>query len=124
MNKVQAYQSFWESFGLTAYDENTVPDDAMAVNNGKYITYEMADGEFNSTLALTASLWYKGYSWAEITEKELAISHEISRGGKLVPCDGGAIWIKKGTPWAQRMPDTSSDSIRRIVLNVEVEFLD
>ena len=124
MNKIQAYQAFWESFGLTAYDENTVPDDAMSVNNGKYITYEMADGEFNYTNALTASLWYKGYSWSEITEKELSISNEISRGGKIIPCDSGAVWIKKGTPWAQRMPDTTSDSIRRIVLNVEVEFLD
>lgn len=124
MNKVQAYQSFWESFGLTAYDENTVPDNAMEINNGKYITYEMSDSEFGSTVALTASLWYKSYSWAEITEKELFISHEISRGGKLIPCEGGAIWIKKGVPWAQRMPDASSDMIRRIVLNVEVDFLD
>ena len=28
MDKFQAQQSFWSSFGLTAYDENTVPDDA------------------------------------------------------------------------------------------------
>lgn len=124
MNKVQAYQSFWSSFGLTAYDENTVPDDAMTVNDGKYITYEMSDSDFGNTVALTASIWYRGYSWAEITEKELSIANEISRGGKLIPCDGGAIWIQKGSPWAQRMPDSSSDSIRRIVLNVEVEFLD
>ena len=124
MNKVQAYQSFWSSFGLTAYDENTVPDDAMTANDGKYITYEMSDSDFGNPVALTASIWYRGYSWAEITEKELSIANEISRGGKLIPCDGGAIWIQKGSPWAQRMPDSSSDSIRRIVLNVEVEFLD
>ena len=124
MNQLQAYQSFWASFGLTAYDENTVPDDAMSVNNGKYITYEMSDSEFDYPVALTASIWYKSYSWAEISQKELAIARDISRGGKLVPCDGGAIWIKKGSPWAQRMADSSSDSIRRIILNVEVEFLD
>ena len=96
----------------------------MAVNNGKYITYEMSDSEFDYPVALTASIWYKSYSWAEISQKELAIARDISRGGKLVPCDGGAIWIKKGSPWAQRMADASSDSIRRIILNVEVEFLD
>ena len=124
MDKLQAYQSFWESFELTAYDENTVPDGAMALNNGKYITYEMADSDFDRTIALTASLWYDGYSWAEISQKELEIAHDISRGGKIIPCDGGAIWIKRGAPWAQRMSDSSSDKIRRIVLNVEVEFLD
>ncbi len=124
MNKLQAYQSFWESFELTAYDENTVPDNAMSINNGKYITYEMSDSDFGNPVALTASLWYKGYSWAEISEKELEIAHAITRGGKLILCDEGAIWIRKGVPWAQRMADSSSDMIRRIVLNVEVEFLD
>lgn len=124
MDKAQAYQSFWESFGLTAYDENTVPDNALEINNGKYITYEMSVSDFGSPVALTASIWYRGYSWLDITEKEMEISRDVSRGGKLVHCDGGAIWIRKGIPWAQRMSDSSSDSIRRIILNVEVEFLD
>ena len=37
MDKAQALHSFWSGFGLTAYDENTVPDGAQL----PYITYEV-----------------------------------------------------------------------------------
>lgn len=37
MNKAQAIQAFWESFGVPAYEESTVPDDAVM----PYITYSM-----------------------------------------------------------------------------------
>ena len=51
------------------------------------------------------------------------IAEFITRGGRMVKYDDGAIWIQKGTPWAQRMGDPD-DMIRRIVLSVVVEFLD
>ena len=35
MDKQQAIHGFWSSFGITAYDENSVPDDAEL----PYITY-------------------------------------------------------------------------------------
>lgn len=124
MNKVQAYHNFWSSFGLIAYDENTVPDDAVTVNNGKYITYEFSSDFFGISASLTVSLWYKSYSWEEITAKAKEIADEITRGGKIIHCDEGAIWISRGSPWAMRMPDSASDGVRRIILNVEVEFLD
>ena len=41
----------------------------------------------------------------------------------MIPTDEGAIWIKLGTPWAQRMSDSTDDSIRRIVLAIEVEYI-
>ena len=39
MNKYQVWQAFWSSFGWAAYNENTVPDNAMELNNNRYITY-------------------------------------------------------------------------------------
>lgn len=120
MNKEQAYQSFWESFGIPAYDETSVPDDAEL----PYITYESATDDLGHTLGLTTSIWYRSTSWKEITAKKDEIESAISRGGVQVPYDGASFWIAKANPWCQRMADESSDMIRRLVLNVQVEFLE
>jgi len=119
MTALQALQAFWSSFGLPAYDENTVPDDAAL----PYITYEASKDFFGATLAQSASLWYRSASWADITAKEQQIAEFIGRGGRQVACDDGAIWIKRGQPWAQRMDEPSDNMVRRIVLNIEVEYL-
>ena len=118
MNRIQAYHNFWSGFGLTAYDGTTVPDNAMELNNDKYLTYEVADDSFEGQVALTVSLFYRSTSWKDIQEKEMEIANAITRGGKMIKYDGGAFWIKKDTPWAQRLSDTEDDTIRRIVLNI------
>jgi len=120
MNKIQALHSFWSSFGLKAYDENSVPDNTSF----PYITYEVSSDDFGNVLAQTASLWYRSSSWSEVTEKEQEIANFITRGGKTVPYDEGAMWIQKASPWAQRLADPSDELIRRIILNITVEFLD
>lgn len=122
MDKEQALHSFWSSFGLSAYDENTVPDNAMTVNNGKYLTYNVATASLDEPTPLFANLWYKSASWAQITAKANEIAESIGRGGRLIPFDGGAIWICRGTPFSQRMAD-DQDTIRRIYLNIMAEFV-
>lgn len=118
MDKYQALNTFWNSFGLTAYDENTVPDNATL----PHITYEAAEGSFGDQISLTASIWYRSRSWADATVKAEAIASDIGLGGKLISFDNGRIWIKRGTPFSQRMSDPDS-SIRRISLNIEAEFI-
>lgn len=120
MNKVQALNSFWSGFGLKAYDENSVPDSEPF----PYMTYESPVDDFDHKIASSASLWYRSSSWEDITLKEMQIANTISRGGVLVPFDGGVIWICKGNPWAQRMSDASDEYVKRIVLNVEIEYID
>lgn len=120
MNNVQALHSFWSSFGLKAYDETSVPDDATL----PYLTYEVAVDGFGNVNMLSASLWYRSTSWAEISEKEQFISDFIGRGGRMISYEGGSMWLQRGSPWAQRLGDPSDDMIRRIILNYTVEFLD
>lgn len=122
MDKQAAIHSFWSSFGLKAYDESSVPDDAMVISNDKYITFSVATSAFNEPIPLTANLWYRSVTWASIVAKTEEIEHAIGRGGVVLPCDGGAVWIVKGSPFAQRMTD-EDDTIRRIYLNIIVEFL-
>ena len=116
MDNAQAIHSFWSSFGLTAYDENTVPDNADLPR----ITYSLSKAYFDEPVMLSASLWYKSTSWAEITQKAAQIGEAIGLGGKVLKTDDGYIWLKRGVPFAQRMSD-EDDTIRRIYLNIEVE---
>ena len=123
MDKEQALQSFWSSFGLTAYDDRTVPtgDNAPAF---PYNTYELSTDELDHPLTLTASLWYRSSSWQDITAK----CHEIERyigeyGHRVIELSNGFLYITKEHPFAQRMGDDSDDMIRRIVLQIKAEFL-
>ena len=121
MNKVQALNEFWQdASGLIAYDETSVPDDAVL----PYMTYETVTSDFDNEVAVTASIWYRSTSWQTITQKEMAIADYIGRGGRMVAYDDGAFWIKKAEPWAQRLSDASDDMVRRIMLNAYIEFID
>ena len=119
MTKAAAIYQFLNSFGLVAYEENTVPTDAVF----PYITYQFVTDSFDREVSATASLWYRSESWTAINAKTEEISQTISRGGKIIPCDGGAIWLKRGQPFAQNMGDESDDLIKRKYLNITAEFI-
>ena len=119
MTKAAAIYQFWNSFGMTAYEENTVPTDATF----PYVTYQLITDSFDSEVPVIASLWYRSESWTAINAKTEEISQKISRGGKIISCDGGAIWLKRGQPFAQSMGDESDDLIKRKYLNITAEFM-
>lgn len=121
MDKARAIHQFWSSFGLTAIDEYSAYDSTMELPSN-YITYEVQTSNMANSVALTANLWYRSTSWKEITEKADEIAQYIGYGGRVFPIDGGYIWIKLGEPFAQRM-QVEDDSIRRIYLNISVDFL-
>ena len=119
MTKAAAIYQFWNSFGLTAYEENTVPTDAAF----PYITYQLVTDSFDHEIPLSASLWYRSENWTSINAKTEEISRKISRGGKIIPCDGGAIWLKRGQPFDQSIGDESDNLIKRKYLNITAEFM-
>lgn len=122
MDKAQALHQFWSSFGLEAIDELSAYDETAEIPD-RYITYEVATANFGDAVALTASLWYRSTSWAEISQKADEIAAYIGYGGKVLPVDGGYIWIQLGHPFAQRMYVDENDSIRRIYINITADFL-
>ena len=119
MTKASTIYQFWNSFGLTAYEENSVPDDATF----PYITYQLVTDSFDREIPITASIWYRSESWTAINAKTDEISQKISRGGKIISCDSGAIWLKRGQPFAQNMGDENDDLIKRKYLNITAEFM-
>lgn len=118
MTKAAAIYQFWNSFGLTAYEENSVPVEATF----PYITYQLVTDSFDREIPLTASLWYRSESWTAINDKTEEISQYIGTGGKIIKCDGGRIWIKRGQPFTQNMGDESDDLIKRKYLNLSIEY--
>ena len=120
MDSAQAYHSFWSGFGWKAYDANSVPSSDLNPAMPR-ITYEFATDEFLNEVSLSASLWDESYSWLSTTQKAEEIYNFIGLGGKIISYDGGKLWIKRGSPFSQRMHD-ENDKIKRIYLNIVVEF--
>lgn len=122
MTKAAALHNFWSGFGLPAYEETNVPT-GTAAPDFPYITYQVVTDNFGNETALTASVWYRSESWVAANAKAEEIGKHIGRGGRLIPCSGGAIWLKRGSPFAQSMGDNADDMIRRKYLNITAEFI-
>lgn len=120
MDKAQALHTFWSSFGLKAYDQLTVPDDAQM----PYITYNNVSDKLGTPVALTGSIWYRSAGWEDISIKADEISEYVNKNGHAVlKVDNGYLYLTGGTPFAQRMSDNTDDMIRRIYINIMAEYL-
>lgn len=117
MTKFQAINNFWNNFGIPAYDENTVPTNAVM----PYITYEVSVGSINNPLVISASIWYRSNSWVAISDKAEEIVNGID--GKQLLYDDGSILLFAGNPKYTRTSG-DNDTIRRIVLNITMEFIE
>lgn len=132
MTKAAAIYNFYSSFNIPAFEENSVPTYEEDKGNSSpddtdlkfpYLTYELITDSFGTEIPISFSIWYRSESWTAANAKEKEISAAIGRGGKILPCDGGAIWLKRGTPFAQRMGDDSDEMVKRIYFNVSAEFI-
>lgn len=85
----RALYVFWSSFGLNAYVEGYVPDDAEM----PYITYSLANPEWRSQGTHYARLWYRSTSYQGILSKAHEIETAIGDGITLPAADGFvALW--------------------------------
>ena len=120
MNKAQALHSFWNSFGIPAYDSSTVPEES---SRGKfYITYDVSIDRLDAPVILTASIWdVDTMSWERISQKVDEISNDLIQV-KAIPLDIGYLYLTRGQPFAQRMSD-EDPTTRRIYINLMAEYL-
>lgn len=123
MTKEAALYSFWSSFGIPAYEVNTVPTGKDAPTF-PYLTYEVKTDSFGGEpVSLTVNLWYRSDSWVEINTKTDEISKRIGRGGILLTCDSGAIWVRRGSPFAISYNEDPDDMVKYKYINITAEFL-
>jgi len=130
MNKQQAYNAFWSDFGVLAFEENSVPDEAtiqrmidagLAKAKYPYITYQVLTDSLDYAVSPTASIWDKNTSWERSDLLSNAIAKKIA-GMTPIKLDEGRMFIATGSPYSQHMDEEGDKSIRRIVLNLQVEF--
>ena len=121
MTPEAALYNFMSEFGIPAYSATSVPDDAVF----PYLTYDLVIGEeWNSgEVNIPVNVWYRTESEAVPNAKVRQIKEVLDGGGIQVPCDGGSLWIKKGSPWAQAVREEGDDMIKRRYVNINVEYL-
>lgn len=119
MTKAAALQSFFSGFGIPAYPSSSVPEDAVF----PWLTYDLAvDAWESGEVGLTVNLWYYTASEKVPNDKALEISRAIGIGGRVLPCDDGYVWIKRGSPWCQSLQDDTDKNIKRRYINVSAEY--
>lgn len=122
MTKMQALNQFFESFGLDAYQEDSIYAAGTALPL-PYITYNITlDNLYGGSRGCHMTVWYRTASWKPLEDKQAEIAESIGISGKVIPVDGGYIWIKRGKPFAQPMGDPADKFVKRIVFNLEIEF--
>jgi hypothetical protein len=118
MTKGAAIHGFYSSFGIGAYSASSVPEDVIF----PYLTYEFV-ADAMGQVSTSVNLWYYTESEAIPNAKAQEISEAIGLGGKILRFDGGAVWIKRGSPWCQSLKDDTAPGIKRRLLNVTLEYI-
>lgn len=120
MTKEAALKQFFSSFGIAAYPSTAVPKDVVF----PYLTYEVITSAWEGgEVGLTVNLWYFTTQEGPPDAKARELSETIGLGGKIIPCDGGYIWLKRGSPWCQSLTDETDKDIKRRYINVTAEYL-
>lgn len=120
MTKAAALQQWFEQF-LPAYTTANVPEDAVF----PWLTYEYITGAWNGdedTVGLTVNLWYYTESEKEPNTKAQEISEALGIGGVQIPCDGGFIWLQRGSPFCQSIRDDTDNKISRRYINITAKY--
>lgn len=121
MTPEAAIFAFLNGFGIPAYAASSVPDQAQF----PYITYDLVLGEWmQGEVNMPVNVWYRTESEAEPNAKVRQIADTLGIGGATVPCDGGMLWFKKGSPWAQAVViDGEDEKVKRRYVNINIEYL-
>lgn len=126
MDKVQALNSFWSSFGWPALNEQGNYDEVSIEDLGitdRYILFEVQTGDYQSEIPLTAQLFHRSLSDETVSRKAQEIAEYLGVGGRLLPIDGGYLWIRRRNPFSVPMRDENNPDWRRTVININAEFL-
>ena len=121
MTPEAAIYGFLNGFSIPAYASASVPDQAQF----PYITYDLVLGEWEQgEVNMPVNVWYRTESEAQPNAKVREIGECIGMGGVLLHCDGGVLWVKKGSPWAQAVTVEGEDEkVKRRYVNINIEFL-
>lgn len=104
INTATALYNFWSSFGIPAYSEGNIPDDAVL----PYITYNICEPHWSDQASTFAKVWYQGTSYTAIATKVKEIKQRIGDCISL-PVDDGSIYLYPEENFAQIQMDKDGE---------------
>lgn len=114
----QALYTFFSGFGIPAYAEYAVPDEADL----PYITYQVTEPDWRDEATFAARVWYRDTSFAALNATVDSIRAAVGEGVRL-QTDGGALYLFKGTPFVQIMPMEGDDTLRVAYVNFGIHAI-
>lgn len=112
---VKALDTYLNGFGLDAYAEDTVPDDAQF----PYITYRVVDPEWHQKATFFVRVWFRTTSNAYVLEKADEITGDIGVG-KRIPFEGGLLMLWPESPKVQVIVDPNDRMVRYAYINLSL----
>lgn len=114
-NAVKALNAYFNGFGLDAYAEDTVPDEAQL----PYITYRVVDPEWHQKATFFVRVWYRSTSNASVLEKADQITGDIGEAKRL-PFEGGLLVIWPESPKVQVVVDPNDNTLRYAYISLSL----
>lgn len=111
----EALNTFFSGFGLDAYQEDSVPDDAAL----PYITFSLSVPEWNQKASNYARVWARTRSNTWLIQKADQITAAIGEM-KSISYEGGYLVIWPETPLTQILVDGDDKSIRYAYINFSI----
>lgn len=109
-NTAKALYEFFSSFGIPAFVEDAVPDDARL----PYITYQEREPEWRDPVSLYARVYYRSTSYVPINAKVDQIKAAFFQGGSdnciSIPTQDGAIYLSDFS--AENMPMDGDETLK------------
>lgn len=110
---------------LPFYPVGNIPDYARDnfTKGWSYGTYTpVFDSISGSPVSITINIWAYTAMEKPLNDAANALAQAVGYGGKAVKCDGGYIWLRRGTPWAQNLFE-DDDNVKRRYINLVAEYL-
>lgn len=102
---------------MPAYAAQAVPDNAEL----PYLTYTPVAGAWgDGEQGVTVETWRRTGSEARANADAEAIGRALGLGGVMLPCDGGGLWVKRGSPFWQAV-DSGEPGVKRRYINLSIE---
>lgn len=120
LDKWQAQYTFWASFGIPAYEENSVPD--IKDVTYPYITYEAVGAPAVSRTFVNVSVWTRSNSPQTAMRIADKILKRFEEGAAEIKFDGGGFFMAPEDNYAQIMGDSADSAIKRAVLSLVINW--
>lgn len=114
ISTAQALYGFFSGFGIPAYNNQLVPDDAEL----PYLTYPLTEPEWRAPATFYVNVYYrdKDSNYAALSKAD-EIAQAIGEGIRI-PCADGTIAIYPQNPLIQALP--TENDVRAAYINLQI----